>query len=153
MAGRTPVDQGTLDRTKAWINIPAFGGVLSVDAGFLAPEGIRLSFDDLATDLLPTMTGMVTSPKPYQGVTVTIALVKSTYKATQYQRQFNDQTLLGDAWIFPDALNLVTFPLHNVTLETIREMSFGGTEAAMVVTLRGYRDVNTGFFGSVGTAL
>jgi hypothetical protein len=143
---QTPVPQGNLNRLLASVTVLG-NSALNVISGYLAPEAIRLSFDDMATDLLPTMTGMVSSPKPYQGVTVTVALVKSTPLAVTYQRQFAISTLLGDATVIPDAANMDPYPLHNMTLETIREMNLGGTEAAMVVTLRGYREVNAGFFG------
>ena len=143
---QSPVAQGNLNRLLASIacaDLPE----LNVISGYLAPEAIRLAFDDNATDLLPTMTGMVTSPKPYQGVTLTISLVKSTPLANTYKRQFENTTLVGGVMVIPDASNIDPFPLLNMTLETIREMNLGGTEAAFVVTMRGYRAVNQGFFG------
>jgi hypothetical protein len=158
--------QGNLNRLQASVQFPKYA-YLNVSAANLGPEGIRLSFDDNATDLLPTMTGMVTSPKPYQAVTLTIPIVKTTtdWLADQFKVQFQKTTLLGNATVYPDAPNNGTgdfngnagvgsyggagmspFQLYNMTLETVREMSFAGTEATMVITIRGYMPVNNMFF-------
>jgi hypothetical protein len=146
---QTPVAQGNLNRLAAKVQYtdPAFV-TLNVLSGNLGPAGIRLAFDDVATDLLPTMTGMVTSPKPYQGVTLTMALVKSAANnlADSYMQQFYAATLLGAVTVIPDAQNLSPFPLLNMTLETVRELNFAGVDPVLEITLRGYRLVNQGFF-------
>ena len=72
-----PIDQGRLNRLQGHVVIEN-NGLLTVTSDYLGPEGIRLGFDDNATDLLPTMTCMVPSPKPYQACTLTMAIVKST---------------------------------------------------------------------------
>jgi hypothetical protein len=50
--------------------------------------------------------------------------------------------------IYPDTDVLTPFIINNVALESVREMAMAGMEAAMVVTTRGYYNVNTGFFGT-----
>jgi hypothetical protein len=159
------VAQGTLNRLYATIvptNSDLVAKGLKVTPGYLGADGIRMTFDDTATDLLPTMTGMVTSPRPYQGITLTIALVKTTSVAAVYMAQFLDNTYIGQVIVVPDvapqsgtngaAAGLTTFMLYNMTLETIREMMFNGTEPVVVVTMRGYRYVNDNAFGDSGLA-
>jgi hypothetical protein len=147
------VPQGTLNRLLATIS-PSNGDVatLKVTSGFLGTEAIRLAFDDTATDLLPTMTGMVTSPRPYQGVTLTIALVKTTSCAAAYMQQFLDNTYIGEITVTSDSDRIGTLFLYNMTLETVREMLFNGTEPVVIVTMRGYRYVNDNAFGNNGLA-
>jgi hypothetical protein len=144
------VVQGSLNRLQASVTFidPQWAN-LTVLPQNLGAEGIRLSFDDTATDLIPTMTGMVTSPKPFMGCTLTIALVKSAQNnvADNYKYQFVVGTLLGQVNVTPDVSNISKFTLYNMTLETIREMAFSGTEAVMIVTLRGYYPVNQDYFG------
>jgi hypothetical protein len=148
-----------LSRIKAAVKIAANDN-LSLQAFQLGPEGIRLSFEDNATDLLPTMTGMVTSPKPYQACTLTIAILKTTHVATLYQSQFETFTVLGDVVVIPDtdmdstgpASALDKFTLKNMALENVREMAFNGMEASVFVTMRGYYQVNQGFFGGTTVA-
>jgi hypothetical protein len=55
---------------------------------------------------------------------------------------------MGMVTIFPDTDVINPFIINNVALESIREMALAGMEAAIVVTARGYYNVNTGFFGS-----
>lgn len=139
------VPQGNLNRLRASV-VPTSFPELQVISSYLGPEGIRLAFDSNAADLLPTMTGMVTSPAPYQAATLTIAIVKSTPLSDRYKLQFEDNTMLGEVTVRPDATQLSPFVLENMTLETVREMGFAGNDAVVVVTMRGYRLVNQGFF-------
>jgi hypothetical protein len=147
-AWNAPVAQGTLNRMIASITV-ANNANLNVNSGNLGTEGIRLAFDGNATELLNTMTGMVTSPVPYQPCTLTVALVKSAANSLSdtYKRQFNGNTLLGLITVFPDTLLISPFNLQNMVLENIREMLFNGTEPVLSVTMRGYYEVNQSFFG------
>jgi hypothetical protein len=77
-----------------------------------------------------------------------MSIVRSATLAAIYKLQFEDTTLVGLVSIFPDTDVLNPFIINNVALESIREMAFAGMEAAMVVTARGYYNVNTGFFGT-----
>lgn len=141
----TQVDQGTLNRLRASVVIANYPE-LNVTSGYLGTEGIRLAFDSNATDLLNTMTGMVSSPAPYQACTLTMAIVKSTPLSDLYKQQFQDTTLMGLVTVRPDATQLTPYNLLNMALETVREMLFNGTEPVVVVTMRGYYQVNQGFF-------
>jgi hypothetical protein len=154
MASGLNVAQGSLNRLKAAVifTVDPSGNnlnALNILASNLGTEGIRLAFDDVATDLIPTMTGMVTSPRPYQGVTLTAAIVKSTssHLANNFRRQFQLATLLGTITVYPDTPQIDPFILYNMTLETVREMAFAGTEAVMIITMRGYYPVNNNYFG------
>jgi hypothetical protein len=68
--------------------------------------------------------------------------------AEVYKEQIENTTLVGLVTIFPDTDALNPFIINNVALESVREMAMAGMEAAMVVTARGYYNVNTGFFGT-----
>lgn len=159
MAATNIVPQGTLNRLQGQVQCPN-RPALNVYSGYLGTEGIRLSFETNATDLLPTMTGMVTSPAPYQACTLTMALVKSTYMADTYKQAIETDTYVGEVTVYPDTpaggSNLINevgangglgpFQLHNMAIETVREMSFAGLEATTVVTMRGYRLTNQTLF-------
>lgn len=139
------VDQGTLNRIKGsivWQNFPA----LNVTAPFLNREGIRLALDGDATRFLPTMTGAVTSPEPYQMVTLTINLLKTQGLASQYKSQMETQTVLGDCVVRPDTVALPPYDLINCALESVRELVFSGEDAGFSVTVRGYYSINSSLF-------
>src|SRR6516225_3481765 len=138
---------GVLNRLRASVTYQAFPQ-LNVTSGFLTTEGIRLALEGNATDLLPAMVSLVSSPAPYLSASLTMSIVRSSSLAQLYKLQIEDTTLMGLVTIFPDTDVLNPFILNNVALESVREMAFAGLEAEMVVTARGYYNVNTGFFGT-----
>ena len=151
----TPRPQGNLNRIRANVVIGSPNSQLSVTSDQLGREGIRLSFDSMATDLLATMSGMVSSPRPYQECTLTMHVVKSMPVANLYKNQFLSTTLLGQITVYPDTSDasnasavLDPFILNNMALENIGEMSFAGDAPTLVITMKGYYNVNQGFFGT-----
>jgi hypothetical protein len=121
---------------------------LNVTSSFLTTEGIRLALEGNAADLLPAMVSLVSSPAPYLSASITMSLVRSSTLAQIYKLQIEDTALVGLVTIWPDTDVLTPFVINNVALESVREMAMAGMEAAMVVTARGYYNVNTGFFGT-----
>jgi hypothetical protein len=138
---------GVLNRLRASVVYNDFPE-LNVTSGFLTTEGIRLALEGNAADLLPAMVSLVSSPAPYLSASVTLSIVRSSSLAQLYKLQIEDTTLLGLMTIYPDTDVLTPFIINNVALESVREMAMAGMEAAMVVTCRGYYNVNTGFFGT-----
>src|SRR6516162_1338593 len=138
---------GVLNRLRASVTFNDFPS-LNVTSGFLTTEGIRLALEGNATDLLPAMVSLVSSPAPYLSASLTMSLVRSSALAQLFKLQIEDVTLMGLVTIWPDTDVLTPFVLINVALESVREMAMAGMEAAMVVTARGYYNVNTQFFGT-----
>ncbi len=138
---------GVLNRLRASVTYSDHPE-LNVTSSFLTTEGIRLALEGNATDLLPAMVSLVSSPAPYLSASLTMSLVRSSVLAQLYKLQIEDTTLMGLVTIWPDTDVLTPFVLNNVALESVREMAMAGMEAAMVVTARGYYNVNTGFFGT-----
>jgi hypothetical protein len=138
---------GVLNRLRASVTYSDFPQ-LNVTSNFLTTEGIRLALEGNATDLLPAMVSLVSSPAPYLSASLTMSIVRSSSLAQLYKLQVEDTTLMGLVTIWPDTDVLTPFILNNVALESVREMAMAGMEAAMVVTARGYYNVNTGFFGT-----
>jgi hypothetical protein len=138
---------GVLNRLRASVTFNSFPQ-LNVTSGFLTTEGIRLALEGNATDLLPAMVSLVSSPAPYLSASLTMSLVRSSSIAQLFKLQIEDATLMGLVTIWPDTDVLTPFVLNNVALESVREMAMAGMEAAMVVTARGYYNVNTQFFGT-----
>ena len=138
---------GVLNRLRASVVITTFPQ-LNVTSGFLTTEGIRLALEGNATDLLPAMVSLISSPAPYLAASITMSIVRSSTLAALYKRQIDDTTLMGLMTVIPDTDVLNPYVINNVALESVREMAFAGLEAAMVVTARGYYNVNTGFFGT-----
>lgn len=141
------VPQGTLNRLRGSIQIPAFPE-LNVTASYLGPEGIALSFGGVVTTTLPTMTGVVQSPEPYQEANVTIHLLKTQSFANQWKIQLELLSLLGDMIITPDAKALGAYPLSNTAINNVSPLSFAGKDAGWVVMCSGIYYVNSSLWNT-----
>lgn len=142
------VRQGTLNRLKASVNWNDFPE-LNVTPPFLGKEMLRLAFEGKATSFIPTTTGAVTSPEPYQKATLTMHLLKTQALAPQYKAQLEFNSLLGDCTVWPDVqtgTGLDNYQIVNCAIEDIREIAFDGVDAGYVVVIGGYYQINAALF-------
>lgn len=146
MASNPQVPQGTLNRLRGSVVIPAFPS-LNVTASFLGPAGISLSLEGETTSITPTLTGTVTSPEPFQMATVTINLLKTQNLSALYKAQIENDARIGDITVTPDASTLPPYIIKNCAIESVRELSFNGRDAGFGVTLKGYYLVNNSLWG------
>jgi hypothetical protein len=133
--------QGTLSRLRGsvvWSTNPS----LNVTAPFLGKGGISLSLEGESTLFIPTMTGAVTSPEPYQMISLTMNLLKTQSLAAQYKQQMETLALLGDGTVRPDSSTLPVYQIVNCAIESVRELNFSGEDAGFIVTCKGYYLVN-----------
>src|SRR6516164_6966385 len=103
---------GVLNRLRASVVYNDFPQ-LNVTSNFLTTEGIRLALEGNATDLLPAMVSLVSSPAPYLAASITMSIVRSSTLAEIYKLQFEDTTLVGLVSIFPDTDVLNPFIINN----------------------------------------
>lgn len=134
--------QGTLNRLVASVTWPLFPQ-LNVTPSFLNREGLRLSFEGDATKFLPTMTGAVTSPEPYQMCSLTINLLKTQNLATLYELQRQTLSTIGPCVVRPDTTSLPPYDLFNCAIMTVRELNFSGEDAGYAVSCQGYMLLNS----------
>lgn len=134
--------QGALNRIRGSIVIPAFPE-LNVTASFLGREGIAIRFQGETTLYIPTMTGAVTSPEPYQMVEIDVALLKTQNLAQAYEAQRQLLSLLGDLTIRPDAATLAPYQVINASIANVAALKFNGEEAIYPVLLKGYININS----------
>lgn len=136
MAGNPLIQQGTLNRLRGSV-VYASNATLNVTAPYLAREAISVAFEGDAGMLIPTLTGGVTSPEPYQLATVTINLVKSQALADVYKSQIESNVNVGDISVIPDSATLSDYQINNCVLKGARDITFDGNQAGFVVTLQG----------------
>lgn len=134
-----------MNKVRASITWPSFPG-LNVTASYLSKEGIRLTLQGESTLYLPTMTGAVTSQEPYMMIECTINLLKSQALANLYKQQMEDNALLGDGTVRPDAVPLSPYQLTNCAITGIRELDFSGEHAVFAVMVKGYYNINASLF-------
>ena len=146
MAGNPMINQGTLNRLRGSV-VFASNQTLNVTAPYLAKDAISIAFDGDAGMLIPTLTGGVSSPEPYQMATVTINLLKSQSLADTYKTQIETNTNVGDVSVIPDSAALSNYALTNCVLRGVRDVTFDGNVPGFQVTLTGVYQVNSALWG------
>lgn len=141
MATNPLIAQGTLNRLRGSVVWNGFPN-LNVTAPYLNKEGIKLALDGEATTFVQTITGAVTSPEPYQMITMTMNVLKTNGLAKLYQAQMQDNCVLGNGTLITDTGALPNFQLVNCAIEGVRELSFAGEDAGFAVMMRGYWIIN-----------
>lgn len=140
------IPQGNLNRLKAsliWNNFSQ----LNVTPPFMAREQLLIGWDGDATGRIPTATGLVNSPEPYQVVHVVANLIKSQSLAQAYETQRQTNTLMDGGTIRPDiasaSAGLGPYELLNMSIVNIAELRFDGSQAVYAVSFAGYMLINS----------
>jgi len=135
------IPQGTLNRLRGSV---VFGSnpTLNVTAPYLAKQAISIAFEGDAGLLIPTLTGGVTSPEPYQMATITINLLKSQALSNVYKTQIETNVNVGDVAVIADSASLTDYELTNCIIKGVRDITFDGDVAGFVVTITGIYNVN-----------
>ena len=147
MASNPMIPQGTLNRLRASVNYAGNGpagdvSALNVTASYLAPGGIKTSLEGVATDILPTMVGTVTSPAPYMMASCVVNILKTQNLSAIYKAQMENNSVIGDFTVISDASTLPNYTIHNAAIESVEAMDFNGSQQGFAITLKGYYIVN-----------
>ena len=141
------VIQGTLNRLLASVVYADFPQ-LNVTSSYLAKEAISLGFDGDTSLLIGTLTGAVTSPEPYIYGTATIHLLRTQNLSNEYKTQIETNTTLGSVTVYPDTVALSAFQLNNCVLMSIQETAFDGSQAGLIIRLRGVYAINSSLYAA-----
>jgi len=138
------VPQGNLNRLRAsliWID----ASDLNITPPFLGQEGIGISFEGQATGRIPTMTGIVNSPEPYQPIIVRANLLKTQNLSQLYETRKQTNSILGGGTLRPDtqAGGLGPIELINMSIDNVAELRMNGGDAGYMVTFGGYYIINS----------
>lgn len=138
------VPQGNLNRLRAsiiWIDNPTF----NITPSFLGAEGISISFEGSAAGGIPTMTGIVNSPEPFQSIMVRANLLKTQALAQAYEERRLTNVLMGDGTLRPDVSSggLGVYALQNMRIDNIGELRMNGSDAGYQITFGGYYIINS----------
>lgn len=137
--------QGSLNRLSATIAFENNAG-LNITPSYLGREAIRLALEGTATTRIPTMTGIVTSPEPYQIVSCTVHLIKTMPLAAAWQVQHVTNTVVGPFTVYPDLVpsqgGIGPYPVENGMMMSLRELNFAGEDDGWVLTLSGFYVIN-----------
>jgi hypothetical protein len=138
--------QGSLNRLRASVVVASYPQ-LNVIPPNLGKEGIGLAFEGGTTTYIDTLTGAVTSPEPYQRVTVTAALLRTQNLANLYKIQLELDARIGDLTVRADSSNMQPWYLTNCSIMSVAELKFDGTAPEFRVTLGGVYYINSALWG------
>jgi hypothetical protein len=141
------IDQGILNRLRGAVTVTN-APELNVTAPFLARAGIRLSLEGETSTGIPTMTGVVQSPEPFQMAMVTVALLRSQGLGNLYKQRMERNVLLGPVVVRPDSTALGRYYFENCSIASIGELPFDGADPAMAVTIRGIYYLNSALWNA-----
>lgn len=147
MAQNPLVSQGTLNRLRGSV-VCTDNPNLNVTAAFLGKEGIGLALEGETTLMLPTMTGVATSPEPYQMCSVSVHLLKTQQLSDLYKQRMETDSRIGDITVRPDASTLSAYPLTNCAIESVAPLNFAGQDAGFVVTIKGTYAINNSLWNA-----
>lgn len=137
--------QGTLNRLRGSVVFPLFPQ-LNITSPFLGEEGINVTPEGDIVDNIGTMTGTVTSPAPYQMVTVEVELLKTQSFSDQFKQQLEELATVGTFIVRPDASTLSNYTINNGSIYMASPGRLNGKNAGFVVGLRGYYLVNSALY-------
>lgn len=142
------IAQGTLNRLRGSV-VFAEAQDLNITAPFLGPEGINLTPEGEISDTLPTMTGSVPSPVPYQFMTVEVELLKTQTFSDRFKRRIEVNSFVGPMVVRPDAKTLSNYLIFNASIVAAGPGRLNGTSAAFVVAIRGYYLINASLYANI----
>lgn len=136
---------GSLNRLVASVTFPQ-NTSLNVTPPYLGRRSIRFTPDMDMTTFINMLTGMVPSPEPYVGVTLTVNLNKALSLAATWQQQYLSNTVLGPCTVRPDvpgsAGGIQAFDLDNTAIMRMSDMGFDGEDAVIAFSVRGTMYIN-----------
>ena len=141
MATNPLIAQGQLNRVAASLSFSK-NPALNITAPYLGKEGISTSFEGEQTLVIPTNTGTVMSPEPYQMITVTAHILRSQPLSATYMAFIQQSTLCGPFTITSDSGAFPQIQVYNGAIKTTAAMLMNGTQADFTLELTGYWLIN-----------
>lgn len=145
MATNPNVAQGTLNKLRAsmiWSDFPE----LNVTPAFLSDDMFRLTFEGDSTVYIDTATGAVTSQEPYLKASVRMPLLRTQALADAYKQKMESDSQMGEGTLRPDSRTMSPWQLVNCSIMNVEPLDINGKQAAYVVSIKGYYNINSGLW-------
>lgn len=142
------IPQGTLNRLRGSVTFSE-SPELNVTAPFLGEEGINLNPEGPIVENLPTMTGTVTSPAPYQMITVEMELLKTQFLANLFKRRLESNAVVGAITVRTDSSVMGVYQIQNCSIMAASPGSLNGRSVGYRVAIQGFYLVNSSLFLAV----
>ncbi len=137
----TPVNQGTINRLRgsiSFVDLPD----LNITPAFLGKEMITITPQGDVTHAIPSATGLVTSPEPYQIVEFSAHVLRTNGLGERFKKRIEKLSTLGDCVIRSDASGFSDYNITNASIKSVDPIKMNGEEAGVVIHFQGAYQVN-----------
>ncbi len=141
----TPVPQGTVNRLRGSVSFPAFSG-LNVTPAYLGKDMITITFTGDIVHAIPTATGYVTSPEPFQMVEVMIHILRTNGLGAAYKSQIETLATVGDFVVRSDVTTMPDYNFTNGSIKSADPIKQNGEEAGWNIHLQAAYQINASLY-------
>lgn len=148
MATNPLIPQGTLNRVRCSVVIPSYPS-LNITSPYMGQSFCSIDISGPFSDLIPTATGAVTSPEPYQLATISVGLLRTQALALQWLTQAQTTSVLGQVSIHSDTAAFPAITLSTTVINQIEPGAFDGKDPVVRLTLHGVYYLNNDLWNGV----
>lgn len=141
----TPVVQGNINRLRASISFPDHPE-LNITPAYLGKEMFSLALQGEATHPIPTATGIVNSPEPYQIAEFTAHVLRTNGLGDRFKKQKEKNSILGDSVIRSDTSAFSDYNLTNCSIKSVDPIKFNGEDAGWMIHFQGAYQINSDLY-------
>ncbi len=141
----TPVTQGTLNRLRATISFTDHPE-LNITPSFLGRDMVTVAPQGDVTHIIPTATGLVTSPEPYQIVEISAHILRTNGLGDRYKKQLENLSTIGNCTVRFDVVGFSDMPLTNASIKSVDAIKADGTEAGWVIHIQAAYIINQALY-------
>ena len=142
----TPVNQGTINRLRATISFPDHPE-LNITPAYLAKDMITITQTGEVTHPIPTATGIVTSPEPYQIMEFSAHVLRTNGLGDRFKKQIENLSTLGDAVIRSAASGFSDYNITNTSIKSVDAIKENGEDAGWMIHFQGAYAINGSLYG------
>lgn len=140
-----PVNQGTINRLRGGVSFTDHPE-LNVTSSYLGEEAVTVTPQGDVTHIIPTLTGIVTSPEPYQIIEVAINLVRSMALADSFKKQIEKLSIVGDVVVRSDSTTMSDYHLSNCAIKSVDAIKQDGKNASWMIHISGVYAINSDLY-------
>lgn len=141
----TQVIQGTINRLRGSIG---FADVpdLNIVAAYMGKEMITISPQGDVTGVIPSATGIVTSPEPYQIVEFSAHVLRTNGLGDRFKKRMELNSVLGDAVVRQDTAAMSDYRFSNVSIKSVDPIKLNGEDAGWMIHFVGSYQINSALY-------
>ena len=134
-------NQGTINRYRGSISFPDHPE-LNIVPNSMGKEMITITFQGEIVHAIPTATGLVTSPEPYQIVEFSADVLRSIGIGDLFKKRIEKLGTMGDAVIRSDASTMSDYNFFNTSIKSVDPVKQDGSTATQTIHFQGYYPIN-----------